>query len=172
MGPSPSSSPRRKAAVTHRVDTHHHVVPPVYAEWLAARGIDAGGRAIPDWTVDKALVVMDRLEVSNAVLSVSTPGVHLGDDDEARQMARAVNEFAADVARTLPDRFGFFATLTLPDVEGALDELVSIGNDGPLPRSPDRPTDWTTRRRHRSITAERTPCCPDEAAVPMKLLSG
>lgn len=107
-----------------RIDTHHHVVPPVYADWLATKGVDAGGRAIPDWSVDQALELMDRLEVTKAILSVSTPGVHLGDDTEAKKMARAVNEFAADVHRRLPDRFGFFATLTLPDVEGSLAELA------------------------------------------------
>ncbi len=68
---------------------------------------------------------MDQLQVARAVLSVSTPGVHLGDDAEARRMARAVNEFAAEARRTLPDRFGFFATLLLPDVDGAVDELAN-----------------------------------------------
>jgi predicted TIM-barrel fold metal-dependent hydrolase len=55
---------------------------------------------------------------------VSTPGVHLGDDVEARRMAREVNEFAAQVVASHPRRFGFFATLTLPDVEGALAEAA------------------------------------------------
>lgn len=49
-------------------------------------------------------------------------------------MARSVNEFAADVVRTRPGRFGFFATLTLPDVDGALAEaahaLDVLGADG------------------------------------------
>ena len=33
-----------------RIDTHQHIVPPVYAAWLAERGLSAGGRAIPDWS--------------------------------------------------------------------------------------------------------------------------
>jgi len=37
---------------------------------------------------------MDSLGVKTALLSVSTPGVHLGDDAEARIKAREVNEFA------------------------------------------------------------------------------
>lgn len=117
-----------------RIDTHHHVVPPVYAGWLADKGIDAGGRAIPRWEIDRALEQLDRLGVARAILSVSTPGVHLGDDAEARRMARAVNEFAAEASRAHPERFGFFATLTLPDTEGALDELTvaldELGADG------------------------------------------
>ena len=63
--------------------------------------------------------------IATGILSVSTPGVHLGDAALARDKAREVNEFAADVARRMPDRFGFFATLTLPDVEGAEQQLLS-----------------------------------------------
>lgn len=121
-------------AMAHRVDTHHHVVPPTYRDWLASKGIDAGGRAIPEWSTDSALSLMEDLDVATAILSVSTPGVHLGDDAEARDMARQVNEFAADVVRDQPERFGFFATLTLPDVTGAIDEAVyaldTLGADG------------------------------------------
>ena len=41
---------------------------------------------------------------------------------EARLRAREVNEYSAEVVAARPERFGFFATLTLPDVEGALAE--------------------------------------------------
>ena len=117
-----------------RIDTHQHIVPPMYAAWLAEQGINAGGRAIPDWSDAAALALMDNAGIESAVLSVSTPGVHLGDDAKARQMARAVNEFAADVTRRHPTRLGFFATLTLPDVKGAITEarhaFDQLGADG------------------------------------------
>ena len=109
---------------TQRIDTHHHVVPPAYAAWLKRLGLAAGGLPIPEWSREAALAVMDKYGVRTAILSVSTPGVHMGDDAEARRVAREVNEYAAEVARDLPERFGFFATLTLPDVDGALDELA------------------------------------------------
>jgi len=67
---------------------------------------------------------MDERGVETSILSVSTPGVHLGDDAEARAHAREVNEFAAKVVHDHPTRFGLFATLTLPDVDGALAELA------------------------------------------------
>lgn len=117
-----------------RIDTHQHIVPPAYAAWLAEQGINAGGRAIPDWSDAAALDLMDRAGIGSAVLSVSTPGVHLGDDAKARQMARVVNEFAAGVAQRHPRRLGFFATLTLPDVQGAIAEarhaFDQLGADG------------------------------------------
>jgi 6-methylsalicylate decarboxylase len=120
--------------VTGRIDTHHHLVPPFYADWLRAKGALAGGLPIPDWDADSALALMEHHDVDLAILSVSTPGVFLGDGADARAMARDVNDHAAQVVRDHPDRFGFFATLTLPDVDGALTELDrafdTLGADG------------------------------------------
>jgi 6-methylsalicylate decarboxylase len=117
-----------------KIDTHHHIVPPAYAAWLARRGISAGGLAIPSWSEEGALDVTDASGTETGIFSVSTPGVHLGDDVEAREKAREVNEFAANIVAKYPGRFGFFATLTLPDVEGAIAEAKhafdTLGADG------------------------------------------
>jgi len=115
--------------IHRRIDVHQHIVPPAYAAWLQSKGIqEAGGRALPAWSAEEALALMDAHDIATAVVSVSTPGVHLDPtkprDPVARSKAREVNEFAARVAGDHPDRFGFFATLTLPDVDGALDELA------------------------------------------------
>jgi predicted TIM-barrel fold metal-dependent hydrolase len=111
-------------ATPGRIDTHHHIVPPSYAAWLKRKGMEAGGLPIPEWSADSAIALMDKYGIETAIMSVSTPGVHLGDDAEARDKAREVNEFAAAVVRKHPGRFGFFATLCLPDVSGSLDELA------------------------------------------------
>ncbi len=105
-----------------RIDTHQHIVPPRYGAWLHEQGLSAGGLPIPDWSLEGALDMMQAARIERAVLSISTPGVHLGDDAQARDMAREVNEFCADLVKQHPQRFGFFATLTLPDVEGAIAE--------------------------------------------------
>jgi len=107
-----------------RIDTHHHIVPPTYAAWLRRKGVEAGGLPIPEWSVESAISLMDKYRVRTAILSVSTPGVHMGDDAEAREKAREVNEYAAQVVRKHPGRFGFFATLCLPDVKGSIAELA------------------------------------------------
>jgi predicted TIM-barrel fold metal-dependent hydrolase len=112
-----------------RIDVHQHILPPAYLAWHGGKGIGAaGGRPFPEWSVAGALQVMDRHDIASAVLSVSAPGVHLDPSrrvsPEARTMARRVNEYAAEVARAHPARLGFFATLTLPDVDGALAEVA------------------------------------------------
>jgi len=113
--------------VRRRIDVHQHVLPPEYAAWLRAQGVhDAGGRELPAWSAEEGLSVMDQHDIATAILSLSTPGVRLDPSEhgvgEARAMARRVNEFTAQVVRDHPGRFGFFATLTLPDVDGALAE--------------------------------------------------
>ena len=117
-----------------RIDTHQHIVPPEYAAWLQKHGVLAGGLPVPAWSTEGALDLMESAGIAAGILSVSTPGVHLGDNAEARAMARSVNEFAASVVRTHPGRFGFFATVTLPDVDGAIAEaahaLDALSADG------------------------------------------
>src|SRR5262245_12984578 len=111
---------------THRrIDVHQHLLPPDYLAWLRAKDIHAaGGRELPDWTVEGALRLQEEHDIATSILSVSAPGVHLGDAAIARGKAREVNEFTARIVHDHPGRLGFFATLTLPDVEGALAEAA------------------------------------------------
>ena len=87
-----------------RVDVHHHIVPPLYRDTLA-----------------KA--------------SVSTPGTgFLTDPSEAADLARRLNAFCASLAADHPGRFGYFATLPMPDVAASAAEarraLDELGADG------------------------------------------
>lgn len=109
------SSPRR-------IDVHHHLLPPDYARLLHEKGVRPGGIPLPEWTMPVASKIMAANGVETAILSVSTPGVWFGDAAEARIWARRVNEHAAHVVADHPRGFGFFATLTLPDVDGAIAE--------------------------------------------------
>jgi predicted TIM-barrel fold metal-dependent hydrolase len=105
-----------------RIDTHHHIVPAFYRECLEKGSHTAGGMPIPQWSVDGALSFMDGHKIATAILSVSAPGAYLGNAAEAREMARALNIETAQVVAKNPARFGFFATLCLPDVEGSIQE--------------------------------------------------
>src|SRR6267154_6173144 len=66
---------------------------------------------------------MDDAEIDVAVMSVSTPGVHLGNSLKARSLARRCNEFAAELVHARPDRFASFACIPLPDIDASLEEL-------------------------------------------------
>ena len=66
---------------------------------------------------------MDRYGVATSIMSISEPGVHFGDDAAARALARDCNDYAAKLMADHPGRFGLFAILPLPDVDGALKEI-------------------------------------------------
>jgi 6-methylsalicylate decarboxylase len=108
-----------------RIDVHTHYLPDFYREALVAAGHEHpdGIAAIPEWSEQLALDTMDELGVSTAVLSISSPGVHFGDDRAAAALARRVNDEAARLAADHPGRFGFFASVPLPDVAAAMTEL-------------------------------------------------
>ncbi|WP_042285927.1 amidohydrolase family protein [Nocardiopsis alba] len=122
--------------IGRRIDVHQHIIPPFYREALASAGIaDAGGRPLPDWSPEAALAAMKTLRIATAIVSVSTPGAgFLTDRDEAADMAARLNDFSHGLGTEHENRFGFFATLPMPDIdasvveaERALDELGAAG---------------------------------------------
>jgi predicted TIM-barrel fold metal-dependent hydrolase len=108
-----------------RIDVHHHFIPDQYRKACVKVGQDKpdGMPALPEWDVGAALAAMDRLAVQTAMLSISSPGVHFGDDAAARALARDTNEEAARLVRDHKGRFGLFAATPLPDVDGAIAEI-------------------------------------------------
>ena len=110
-----------------KIDVHCHYVPDFYRAALIASDLirpDGIPADVPAWSEQSALAAMDQLGVGKSYLSISSPGVHFGDDTAARALARQVNEEGARLARAHPDRFGFFASTPLPDVDAALDEIA------------------------------------------------
>ena len=97
-----------------RIDVHHHVVPPQYAD-------ESMPITPPD--IDEQLQSMDRWHIQSALTSL-TPRVVLKNLHRLRQVARDSNEFQARMVRDQPARLGAFALLPLPDVDGALEEIA------------------------------------------------
>ncbi|MFG2673511.1 amidohydrolase family protein [Streptomyces sp. NPDC048445] len=121
---------------TGLIDVHAHFVTDSYVAAARSAGIEHpdGMPGWPAWSVEQHLDLMDRSGIVKSYVSISSPGVHFGDDVAARALAREVNEFAAGVRHEHPRRFGHFASLPLPDVEGSLAEaahaLDVLGADG------------------------------------------
>jgi predicted TIM-barrel fold metal-dependent hydrolase len=74
-------------------------------------------------TAAKSLEDMDRNGVATSILSLTTPGVWFGDAAEARRLARELNEHFAKVAAEHKGRYGHFAVLPMPDIDGSLAEI-------------------------------------------------
>lgn len=109
------------------IDVHHHLLPQLYIDAVGRGPItDQAPRraaAALDWSAAGSLAAMDENGVAAALLSVSAPGIWFGDDARASALARACNDYTADLVARHPGRFGMFASLALPDVAGSLAEI-------------------------------------------------
>ncbi|WP_047244449.1 amidohydrolase family protein [Chromobacterium subtsugae] len=108
---------------TQRIDVHQHVVPPFWADALPAHGGDPSGWKSPEWSPQSAIAFMDSQGIATGMLSLTAPGVQGWSGQSKLDMARRVNEYTAGLVARHPDRFGNFATVPLPDIEGSLREI-------------------------------------------------
>jgi predicted TIM-barrel fold metal-dependent hydrolase len=118
----------RSQPPVRRIDVHQHFVSPSFHAFLNGKNSPAspipGIAAWRDYSPARAVEELDRVGIETAMVSITAPGVWFGDAEEARRLAREMNEFAA--ARMVGDhrgRFGLFAVLPLPDVDGSLREI-------------------------------------------------
>jgi predicted TIM-barrel fold metal-dependent hydrolase len=108
-----------------RIDVHSHFLPGCYTAALSAAGHAPpdGIAELPAWTATGHVALMDRVGIATAMLSISSPGVHFGDDVAARALARQVNDEGHRTVREHPDRFGLLASLPVPDLNGSIAEI-------------------------------------------------
>ncbi|MGE5147044.1 MAG: amidohydrolase family protein [Candidatus Eiseniibacteriota bacterium] len=120
----------------HRIDVHHHILPPEYVSLVGDARIGPlilSGKT-PTWSAQMSIDAMERNGIATAITSISAPGLWFGDVQSTRNLCRHCNEFAADIRRDHPGRFGMFASLPLPDVAASLAEieyaLDTLGAEG------------------------------------------
>jgi len=124
------------ACACGRIDVHAHFLPDVYARALARAGLGTldGGMPIPAWSAAAAIEVMDRQQIATAIVSLSSPSAHFLPPAERPALVRAVNDAGAELMRSHPGRFGYFATLPVPDAAASLAEMRrafdELGADG------------------------------------------
>lgn len=130
------SSADSKPCACGRIDVHAHFLPECYLHALKKAGLKTldGGMPIPAWRVETTLEMMGRQNIETAMISLSSPSTHFLPVEEKPRLVREVNDAGSALVRGHPGRFGFFASLPLPDVDSALKEIAysfdTLGVDG------------------------------------------
>ena len=125
MALAPRSFGQGKGPSPPIIDTHHHFYPPKYTSELIKEFPESEGqRALrTNWNPKFSLDQMDQCGVATAIGSLTTPGVWLGNSEEGRAWARQSNEYCAQMIKDYPGRFGMWAAIPLPDIDGSLREI-------------------------------------------------
>jgi predicted TIM-barrel fold metal-dependent hydrolase len=105
-----------------RIDVHHHFTTQFHTDAMMAPGRRVGGGP-PKWSVAMSLEDMDKSGIATSILSIAQPGVWFGEVEESRSLARRLNEYATTLVKDHPGRFGVFAAIAPPDVDGSLKEI-------------------------------------------------
>lgn len=112
-----------RAQSPFRIDVHHHPYFQSYAV-EAARKYPPMPAFLKTWTLQKSLEDMDKADIQASMMSMALPGIWFGDAGDAAKLARLCNEEMAKVVADRPTRFGAFAALPMPDIDGSLAEVA------------------------------------------------
>lgn len=64
----------------------------------------------PDWWPEAALTLMNKMETETAIALISSPGIWFADGPIfSKNLARACNEYMAELRKSYSGRFGGFA---------------------------------------------------------------
>src|ERR1700674_585164 len=89
-GKLPGQAP---AANARRFDFHHHFASPRFLALIGSLKESGYQTWEKNYSVSKDLELMDRAEVATSFLSLTTPGISQGNDEQTRALARDLNEF-------------------------------------------------------------------------------
>lgn len=108
-----------------KIDVHTHALPDFFRKPLLEVGREGSGVPMIKWSLDDTKQMNAKLYISTSLLSISAPGPDiLPDRQGARSLARQYNEWAADLTKSDPSHFGFFAAVpSLHDTEACLAEI-------------------------------------------------
>jgi 6-methylsalicylate decarboxylase len=107
------------------IDIHHHFLPPTWRSAMESAGVLPPKRR--NWSAERSLEVMDRADVTTAILSTGQALWRLGSEKRDAVLiksARESNEYGASIAEEHRGRFGLWASLPLSDIDSALDEIA------------------------------------------------
>lgn len=117
-----------------KIDVHVHFLPPFYRKACLENGHanPDGMPYLPEWSEEAHLELMEKNGIEKSILSISTPGTHLVHNNAslAASLTRDCNAYAADLKKRLPHRFGYWASLPIPDVDLCLKEITLSADEG------------------------------------------
>jgi 6-methylsalicylate decarboxylase len=90
-------------AMSFTIGVHHHVLTDVF--WRATNDADnpVGGTTPAPGRRKSAVPHMDDAGTDVAITSIRTPGVHMGNDSAARDLARRVRGIGSQIASVICD---------------------------------------------------------------------
>ena len=108
------------------IDVHSHILTKEYLDYVTEQGAAMeDGFRLPAWDEKSQLEMMDKLGIEWSVLSFSSPHPYFENDAKTGiDIIRRMNEFSAEVKKRNPDRIGFAASLPLPNIEAAKEEVI------------------------------------------------
>lgn len=105
------------------VDVHSHIIPLEYTDFLKQHNAELQEIfPLPEWNIEKHLHFMNEMGIDYSVLSLPAPQPYFEDSEESAKIIRKLNELSAEIKKKYPDKFKFFATLPLPNVDLAIEE--------------------------------------------------
>jgi predicted TIM-barrel fold metal-dependent hydrolase len=105
-----------------RIDLHHDFGNPAWIAMTAVKKM-SGYQTWQPYTPAKSIEDMDKGGVDISMLSVTTPGIWFGVDNETVKWARELNEYGARMVSDYKGRFGLFAVLPFPNANACLKEI-------------------------------------------------
>ncbi|KIW99852.1 uncharacterized protein Z518_10780 [Rhinocladiella mackenziei CBS 650.93] len=111
--------------VSGRVDVHHHYVPDFYRKAVYDSGGDPSGWEVPNWSPESDKAFAQKYGAQTSMLSLTAPGACILKGADGAKLARAANEYAAQLRDDNPGLYGLFTALpSLLDKELAMTELT------------------------------------------------
>ncbi|WP_200835871.1 hypothetical protein [Pediococcus pentosaceus] len=65
----------------------------------------------------------EKMNIKKSFISLSSPHIYFGDNEQTKNLARSVNYFGATLAQKYPDKFNLLASLPLPNTENSIAEI-------------------------------------------------
>ncbi|THV53421.1 hypothetical protein BGAL_0051g00180 [Botrytis galanthina] len=110
----------RPVGTIEKIDTHHHMIPPVYLDHIKENSKEPSDLIFPTWSPQISLDFMARNSISTSILSFAHAA--LGDSS----LCQDINIYAHNLRLQYPTKFGFFATIPIITVASLPEVLASI----------------------------------------------